>query len=210
MQGPAPSSPSSKESAVFMACFQGVERPSLSSTPTTHLSGNSSAAQMQTQDQTARLKRLHDMRHLRAAVFRLNPHKPNRISMGCAASRTYHGNPMPPTLGRMSKAQKFPRWMGKDDLQCPWWVLEMSHNSQYTVVHTYVAVSNLSRGLQILAQVPLCTDSSECFILRYVFANSPRKRSVTLVQQAEIHTQTTNRPRRAWQRIAAPCLPLCD
>lgn len=106
MQGPAPSSPSSKESAVFTDCFRGAGRASLSSTPTSHLLGSSSAAQMQTRNQIHRLKIHRCLRLLRVAVPDLAPHRPNRILVRHAASRATHGSPASPASGRVSKATK--------------------------------------------------------------------------------------------------------
>lgn len=91
---------------MFMACCRGAERASLSSTPTAHLLGNSLAAQMQTRNQTHHLKTSRCPRPLLAAGPQMAPHRPIRILMRRAASRTPHGNPVPPASGRVSKVSK--------------------------------------------------------------------------------------------------------
>lgn len=89
-----------------MAYFQGVERVFWSSTPTAHLLVNSLAAQMRTRNQTHRLKTSRCLRPRRAAVPQMAPHRPIRILMRRAVSRTPHGNPVPPASGRVSKVSK--------------------------------------------------------------------------------------------------------
>lgn len=91
---------------MFMDCFRGAGRASWSSTPTSHLLGSSSAAQMQTRNQIHCLKIHRCLRLLRVAVPELAPHRPNRILVRYAASRANHRSPASPASARVSKASE--------------------------------------------------------------------------------------------------------